>query len=332
MPNSTIFSLEIVLNELSFEPVLENKYQAQEKMITLLETYRQFVLIDPEEIGPLRVTENFMQIPLVNAYTIQSWYYDQNSQNDLKTFFLTISTPLPFLDPSEIDGYYNHKRAQGLTFAALHNIPGISISFHEDWNSHILQVEITTLEEVEKDYKTMEVSVYHACYDHHIRENVGEIRNRIEQIKRERNDIVTSGSELWNRRFELFPHLVFSDDVFRELRRLRSNDQKLPQIIKRLFSLERYCSTWESGPFDYSQLPGEPRQESDSTLQQFGNQRMFVYPDGQRRQFTWHLSIAIREEWRLYFEPLPVERRSNNQSTRMIIGYIGPHLHIASEN
>jgi hypothetical protein len=88
--------------------------------------------------------------------------------------------------------------------------------------------------------------------------------------------------------------------------------------MKHLWELQRYAQDWKSGPFDSDQIQCQTSVESTSTLTQYGAERTFVYPDGQRRVFSWHSKIT-HNAWRIHFYP-SAETRS------IIIGYIGRHL------
>ncbi|MCI0674045.1 MAG: hypothetical protein L0Y64_26665, partial [Myxococcaceae bacterium] len=51
---------------------------------------------------------------------------------------------------------------------------------------------------------------------------------------------------------------------------------------------------------------------------QFGAERIFLCPDGERRVFRLHSKVRVGE-WRVYFIP-------DRESGRVTVGYIGPHL------
>ncbi len=99
---------------------------------------------------------------------------------------------------------------------------------------------------------------------------------------------------------------------------LSHGDALLIPIMKKLHELEDFCKGWHEGPFDHNKVVSKVTNESEATLEMFGNERTFQCHDGITRTFRWHIRLTPRA-WRLYFYPLPEERK-------LIIGYIGPHL------
>jgi hypothetical protein len=83
--------------------------------------------------------------------------------------------------------------------------------------------------------------------------------------------------------------------------------------------LQVYVAEHGRESFDLSQCPypGQTSVDSAATLQEFGGDRTFLCPDGERRTFSQHLKL--RHTWRIYVYVLP-------DSGLCCVGYAGPHL------
>jgi hypothetical protein len=152
------------------------------------------------------------------------------------------------------------------------------------------------------------VEIIHASCSDHVQEHTDWIQKRI------RTGIL-EGLDLWNRREELFPSLVFCDDVYKQMLYLGKGNLILQQVVKRLFELEEYCKTWTDGAFNSDNLPSKATPESDSRLKRLKKELTFICPDGKERIFSWHVRMTPGA-WRLHFS---VELGPG----KIIIGYLG---------
>ncbi|MEI7768444.1 MAG: hypothetical protein WCI67_00570 [Chloroflexales bacterium] len=325
MSSSHVISLDIVLNELSFEPPTANIYGAWPWMNSLTETLRTYMSIDPAEIKSLLTTSELMRIPLAERYTISAWCNDEQVPSDDRTFFLGLSTQKPFVDRGQMECHFQGRFAEGLTIAWRDSLPTASAHSAEHWNTPHLDIETTVLNDAGDDYISQHVQLCHACQQIHVPTHVGWIRDRIRDIQTYRKTLFRSGRELWDKREQAFPHLALGDDILRQIFSIRNGDERIVPIAKRLFELEKYCDGWNEGAFDSQLCPGNPRQDGDVALQKYAEQRTFRLPGGEKHLFSWHVSAYI-DGWRIYFEPVKIEDRPNNRSKRMVIGYIGSHL------
>ncbi len=321
-------SVELVLNELSHQTYAPNIYTAREWMTTFRETIQAAVQIGTKQI--LRTGQIFYQIKLTRDYTIAQWLNDSGVDRDERLYIKTLTTKYPYLEnfapiegvtPVELmDVYYNDQRAEGFRYAYWMDALAISFLSNSQWDRAIIEGLVLQYMEPESDEITEEmICIPHASKPEHVDTHREWISHRVQ-------DSIHDGTDIWYRREELFPALIFCESVRQQLRQIHSSHPLLRQVKERLQELQRYCDHWDSGPFDPSQslIKGRPRTESQATLQQYGNFRTFLCPDGHRRIFTWHISLNPGS-WRLYFFPLESTRK-------IIIGYIGPHLPIASEN
>ena len=317
--------VEMVLNELSHQAPAQNIYIGRMWVSILRKTIQEATSLGVQRI--LRTGRVFYEIEVAPNYTLANWLHDNAVDLDERRFLWKIVTKYPYLkdfdssqdsDPVELmECYYENQRADGFRYAYW--MEALALSFFSDhmWNRHI--IDNLSLQHIDPETgELMEetVSVIHACVPEHVSRHRDWIDQRVRESIRDGNDI-------WYRRKELYPSLVFCDSVHQQLRRIFSSHPLLRQINERLFELEGFCQDWEVGPFDPWNLRGRPRTESQTTLQQYGNQRTFKCPDGEQRVFSWHVSLNPGA-WRLYLFPCENERK-------IIIGYIGPHLPTASE-
>jgi hypothetical protein len=308
MSSSHIVSLDIVLNELSFEPPTEKIYDAWPWMRSLVETLRAYMAVEPTEIKTLLVTSDVMRIPLAERYTIYSWCEDQQVPDVDRSFLLGLSTQKPFLDRDRLECQFKGRFGAGLTIAWRDSFPVASAHSADYLDATHLEVDATALNDAGDDYASQRVQVCHACRADHVRSHVGWIRGRIRDIQDSRRRFALSGLDLWNKRETMFPHLELCARVLRQLRSLRKGDQRLPQIVGRLFELETYCSSWVGGSFDPEALQSKITPESDQTLQQFHQEHTFLCPDGVERLFSWHARYTPGDG-RIFFFPDEARRR-----------------------
>ena len=146
--------------------------------------------------------------------------------------------------------------------------------------------------------------------------NVGKI---VESEKRKQQLIISSGSELWEKRKQLYPHLVFCESVKKQLEEARVSIQ-IQTIMKRIQILEDYFATYD-GEFDKSKVGYGCRNESETVKndRDLKECRKFLTPFGKEDFFYWHISFAGNYPGRIHFLP-DAEHKVG------IIGYIGKHL------
>lgn len=303
--------LDMVLNELSFHSPAHNEETARQRMSGLLDTTRAAVAQGVKRNLHIDRNINLHSLEIAPSYPVARWLNDGLVDRDLRSYFRSLATKLSYIE--DLPEYvHQDQQARGLGFAYQNDHLAISLNSDDCWCSNHVELEIRYLELNEFDELISEwVEVRHACNPEHIDEHVDWINRRIASN-------IRSGTDIWNRRDELFPHLQFCDSVGVQLNGILANDARIGPIRKRLDELEGFCKGWRSGPFNKDAIPGTVHPESQPTLVQYGNERTFRCPDGQLLLFKWHAYLTI-EGWRLYFHPLVNERQ-------LIIGYIGHHL------
>lgn len=131
---------------------------------------------------------------------------------------------------------------------------------------------------------------------------------------------IRSASDLWEHRKNLFPHLIFCQNVKKQLRECQEGGGNLKQILLRLKILEEYFSKY-NGIYDLKELGHNARTESETVKsnRKLSDERLFALPDGSVKYFYDHFSFTGSMEGRIHFLPDPIEKRC-------YIGYIGKHL------
>jgi len=308
--------LDMVLNELSVQFPASDIRTAHEWMSDLLNT---IIAATKQGVsGVLRTHRDFHATMLAPDYPLARWRNDPSVDKEKRWYFNFRITQKPFLadlDAPEIEEKlglceftYEGDVVQGLAHAYLLEALAVSVRSARRWEFSLLELEVRQLDD--DGNLTIEiVEVIHASYPSHVVEHEEWIQNRLQRSVRD-------GVDLWNRKHELFSSLIFCESVGKQLQKLRSGNPMLCPIVKRLFKLENYCKNWHDGPFNPDNLRTKATPESQATLQEFGNERTFLCPDGQERIFSWHVRLTPGA-WRIQFFP---------EVGKIIIGYIGPHL------
>lgn len=128
---------------------------------------------------------------------------------------------------------------------------------------------------------------------------------------------------LWKKRLKLFPSLILCGEVKNQIR-LIGNSGYFNQILQRLRDFNDAVENWENGNFSYRDIndryPLRISPESSQTMDNYGNQRICQLPDGGTDFFELHIKTG---DLRFHFLP-------NNNTKKVYIGYIGPHLQTIS--
>ncbi|MBD1932032.1 MULTISPECIES: hypothetical protein [Cyanophyceae] len=308
--------LEMVLNELSLRTPAADIPTAQQLMSELIGTVRQATSSGVKRV--LRTSDEINTIELAPGYPVARWRNDATVNREERSFFRTLTAKAPFwtdvaeeikndFDLSQV--WHQGEEARGLGFAVV--IDGLVVSLISEarWDCSRLELEIRRLDENE-ELIDEPLEIIHASRSNHVQEHSNWINNRIRST-------VVDGLELWNRKDELFPNLIFCEAVREQLQNLGAKHPMLHHVKNKLSEIEGYCKIWTDEAFGPKSLKNVSV-ESPVTLQNptYSKERMFLCPDGQKQVFSWHAKLSFG--WRIYFLP--------NEQRRMIIGYVGCHL------
>ncbi|MDF5721696.1 MAG: hypothetical protein PUP91_14700 [Rhizonema sp. PD37] len=309
--------LEMVLNELSLRTSAGDIQTARQLMSELISTLRQATTSGVNRV--LRTHSDINSIELAPSYSVVQWRNDPNVDQEQRRFFRTLTAKAPFctdvveeikndFELSEV--LHQGELAIGLGFALVSDALAVSLPSNSRWDCSRLVLEVTQVDESEELIdKTVEL--VHASRGYHVQEHADWIYKRI-------SIDVSDGFDLWERRAELFPSLIFCSRVSKQLESLGSGDPMLGQVRSRLSELDDFCKSWTTGSFNRDNLKSKASPESDSRLNQFRQKLTFKCPDGRERIFSWHVRITPGA-WRLHFS---VESGPGT----IIIGYIGSKI------
>lgn len=275
-------------------------------------------------IKALRVNEGFFNLELVPDYKIADWTRNREIDRELTQRIRSAATAYDELTDGRqtiedkelsFDFRYQGERADGLGYAILLESIAVSLDTESCWQTHEIEVEVEELREVEDDLKIVSTTERskHASHPDHL-------DNHRDWVQTERYATgIQNGINLLSKLNDWFPDLVFIAHVQEQIKGLNGGTPQLRQIVCRLFELNNYCQSWNSGGFDKTKLrnvsPEGKTVRADADLR---NKRVFKLPDGREEFFEWHLRLTP-DAWRLYFLPDAVNRR-------FYIGYVGPHL------
>ncbi len=305
---------ELVLNELSLEQPAESALVARERMSLLIATL--VAAVQAGAARALRTTEDFNSTLLAPGYLLAQWRNDPQAGQEERSYFRSIQSKAPYLRPEDgielvdradrIELYFGKRKALGLGAAFLLEALAVSLSSEACWESTRLSLRCLFLSD-QGNLEEESAEVSHACRTNHVSVHLDWLAGRDLPVR--------SGRELWERREQLFPSLVFCESVAHQLADAREGHPLFRQIWKRLHELDRSFRGWDGSHFDPSVLPMKITGESPSTLDRYSEDRTFLCPDGEYRLFVLHTRLTPGA-WRIYFFPHPETRKN-------FVGYIG---------
>jgi len=319
-----------MFNELSVQEL-----DSKEAVIKTLENFVRGIIRAKEyNVTELRLHErsldNLYRINLYDNYRIDYWLKDSGVSDDIKDRFREIVTSNPLIKEDEMEsvGLYNRSeffkdlngvitKVYGLGAAYICDTLSVSLYTHREWEKTEIQIshyyldsegEASTEEVLTKNFFNSDTFDYHIGWLNSIQQNS-----------------LSASYELWNRRVEFFPNLIFCQEIERQLEKIGVS-KMLFQIIERLRTLDNYARNWVEGDFNYEDVNNRTNlrvsPESHITLQKFGSSRKFSVPNRSKEIFSLHIKTG---ELRFHFYP-------DNYEHKIYIGYIGTHLRIASED
>lgn len=320
--------MDCIFNELSVQSV--------ETVMDAYNVMNQFVgsVVAAQQVGlrRIRLTEevgqNLYDLPLTDTYTVGSWLNDERVDSVLRDRFRLIVANPPLLEATEMEALERFNRsvfcltepagvpeAKGFGAAYLGNCLLMSLLTHDQWNTFQISGWHWYLDGDGQD-RSENVTVPHFS-------TVAHIELHRPWIQQWQNEQLQHSADLWERRTEFFPHLILCGDVKKQLKSVGMSGF-LNQIIDRLRTLDSFAADWNTGAFSIDQLNAQTNlrasEESDSTMNLHSASRRFKLPDGRRELFEMHIKTG---NFRFHFYP-------DNQEHKVYVGYIGPHLPIAT--
>jgi hypothetical protein len=305
-------SRELFFNELSATPV-SSRHAAQEMMKALVNTIRAARRAGGTEF---RAQNDLGLLELSEGYSVRDWRNDEAVARELQTAWRGMQAKSPLMRPdtppeerSRLLGgecTFDGVSAVGLAAAAQLGGLAVSLASHEKWQRARLKAVLTELSE--DDVAPAEVDIRHASA-------VAHVQVHHEWLRPPPYDPIDA-RDLWNKRAELYPALVFCTHMEKALEAYGSGTDLFKQVKARLRDLQDFFSTWDGKGFDPNKVPFKVTPDSDTQLKQHPEQRTFLCPDGETRLFRWKTKLPNGH--RLYFDPQESKRTA-------IIGDVGPH-------
>jgi hypothetical protein len=151
-------------------------------------------------------------------------------------------------------------------------------------------------------------------------ENERRVTNNIDYIAfNEINWDEVDFRNLWKKKSKLFPNLILCGEVKNQIS-LIGQSGYFNQIVDKLRVFNLAVENWKNGNFSYRDINANYAlrisPESDQTMAKYRNQRVFQLPDGGTDYFELHIKTG---DLRFHFLP-------DNNSKKVYVGYIGPHL------
>ncbi len=322
--------MEIMFNELSLSPC-ENKYKTREMLETFIHAA---VRASDNELFTIRWTEEsynkLKNNPLSPSYFLSQWLSDHEVNPDLREKFRQLTLTYPLLtnnmirelqeyESSELIILINgqNKSGKGLLAAIITDSLAISFLTYSVWDTIEIQSHLHWIDH-DAQFQDKPVSVRHFATRDHFNKHISWLQqNRIQSLN--------NGNDLWNRRNQLFPELIFCGETENQLTK-QGISKSLSIIIDKLGELNKISQEWKEIDGDILSIVDHYAlnisDESERTMDLYGSQRRFSFPDGTKDYFRLHIKLSSGQ--RIHIFP--------DKNKRVIyVGYIGKHLDLASE-
>lgn len=317
--------LELVLNELSFRR-LDTVCGAAPDVYTARTWMSQFIINirAARQVGfgsSIRTERGFSTLELAPSYSMLQWRNDRDVNRDERLFLSNLVAKSPHLEGALNEVLETAGRTEvriaglassGLLAALLLDAIAVSWQSHNIWKPPLLRADFTQLS-MQGELVEQVVEIRHASAPEHW-------QHHDSWIERGQRTALTNGEELWGRAARFFPYLEFCGTAEGQIRALTGNERYYDWIVRCLRMANLRCSTWVSGPFPHSLLPGPASGESTSVHQdpELRRRREFQMASGEVRMFEHHMKNNAENKRIHYFAD---ERRR-----RVCIAYVGDHL------
>ncbi|MDY0360599.1 MAG: hypothetical protein RBR08_04015 [Desulforegulaceae bacterium] len=278
------------------------------------------------------VDKSWFLIELAPGYYWKNWH-DQNlkgKNRDMLRAFRSIATQSPFFNTEDINegadvfevslnGCMDYS---ALSAAAWHDSPILSFSTRAPWTVSPLTVDISkmNLENGEIEEQKCEIQNFY---------NYFVFQKFLPELIEKRNQSLLSGKEVLLLFEEYYPGVVLCGKSEQQLNSWSGSLTILEQVKKSVSVLNDFALQWKSNeikefrieslknlglPFKVS---GESQTVRDNP--KLRRDREFWLPSGKQEFFEMHIKMSAG--YRLHFYP-------DNETCRIYVGYIGPHLRL----
>ncbi len=299
--------MELVLNELSYAVALSES-QAKSWYDNL---FIEICLKTQKEFKTKLNLQHSLSPKLFQfheSYSFEKWISEL--EKDDRSIILSMLTSEPFIQNYP---YYKFNDEEGMGLGYAFENDGVLISFLSNnfWKSLNLAIVCESLSEDGIEYEDFEVK---NCFDEEsVKSHYDHIKKVIDREKKINLNSIISGNELWKKKDNLFPNLIFCESNQGFIESL--SGQSLNKILIRLEEFNQYFMSWTNGVFDHTALSGKVRPESSTRETKYNTELTVKCPDGINRFFTLHCNYGVYG-YRLHFCP-------DITSRTCYIGYVG---------
>jgi hypothetical protein len=318
--------VEPILNELSVEPVANTPADA--RMLALVGALRALRVLGATRV--LRSTQDALEREVATGISMRAWLFLGTRYREEKQFLRSALNKAPFVEAllarAEVEqGYpievqFHDQRAVGLAAALMLQSTSLSLVGRPDFTQARIPVKVSSIDDA-GDLRTADEHVPNVWDE-------GSVEQAREVLTARVLGAVRDGAVAWTRRADLFGHLDWSREAQTHLCALDRSEVAFAEVIHSLVLLSRAAAAWTGGPFE---PPVRFSVESESTLNKFGRMRECTSPAGVVTRLSLHLKL--HSGWRIYyaFQETEIAHGNGIRTGRAMVGYIGPHLPIASE-
>ena len=268
--------------------------------------------------------QNMYQLSLFENYRIDNWLKDKEVNSDLQDRFREIITSSPLISKEDIVDIELFERSEfyktiditqynafGLGAAYVYGTLANSLNTHQEWLKSFVNIQHYSISNDEIE-NTCEVEILHFSSDKILETHLPWIEN-------EQKESLRKSIDLWIKKEEYFPNILFGVDVEIQLKRIGLS-KKFDQIFLCFKKLDAYAKTWNEGGFSLNDLKSQTLMdvsgESETTMNKFSVERKFRLSNGIKEQFEFHAKFL---DMRIYFLP-------NEKTHNITVGYVGKHL------
>lgn len=303
--------MQAFLNELSL-PSLYSQNNVRELFSQLGKCYKE---ASKSGVREIKILSTFYNHEFAPNYTYVNWLSDSTADDDLKTLLKSVLGSVPFVD--DILTQYQVENNTALTFTYDGNpciglglanekiFNTLTFSYDENtWGLSNYDVIITTLNEDEEGNLKESKELYNTrnvTNEKHFNEHVDFINNQVSKS-------IQGGKELWKLKSDLFPNLIFCDEVKSQIADMYYNTLGFKQIIMCLFDLQNAAANCDGNPIKPEDFPSLTTKESSSRLKKFKERLTILGPDGNYFFCSWH-SRYTPGAGRIHFYPIEKEKR-----------------------
>ena len=232
-------------------------------------------------------------------------------------FFIRLATKVPLINDASKDIAIRFMGCEGnavpvgdsdpLIFCAISDGVLISLQSDPNWNKDILKVKFNELmDNGEIKSNSEEIDNLASC--NHASLIFERHQSRVLNISDPR--------EIWDRREEFFPKLLFGPSVEDDLQK---NANNLGTIVGKLVALNQTVDEWQqvNSPDPKWQTYVTPESNKSMKDPEFRKSRTFPSQNGNQEVFEWHARYG--GSGRIHF-------RFDRSNKELEVGYIGPHL------